>query len=419
MSPAERRSVAYAQNFLRSRQLVDRLLDRSSIGPDDLVCEIGLGRGRITERLARRCRQVVAIEKDARLAALLLRRLAGTPNVVVREADFLRYDLPRGPYKVFASIPFNVTTEIVTKLTAASGPPDDAYLIVQREAAARIAGGRRESLYGLLLKPWFEPSVVHRFRRTDFAPAPRVEAVLLRLRKRGPPLVGPRESRLYRGFVAHSFTAWHPSLLETLAGIVGRRGAEAAVVAAGIDADATPSGVCFEQWLRLFRTLQLNDVRLARRIGGAEQRLRRRQQALQKVHRTRTAPPGGRTTAGRSGKAGQAPIDDCRPPPRLIGRGPWRGGCGESRGSSMPRRSARRVSPRSGGSCRRRPATTSRSRWRGRGRDRLSVREMCRRWVRATAGSTGTGAGLRPACCRPRTDRVCFITVLYQLTTQS
>ena len=201
MSPAERRSIAYAQNFLRSRQLVDRLLDRSSIVPDDLVYEIGPGRGRITERLARRCRQVVAIEKDPRLAVLLRHRLAGTPNVVVREADFLRYDLPRGPYKVFASIPFNVTTEIVTKLTAASRPPDDAYLIVQREAAARIAGSPRELLYGLLLKPWFEPSVVHRFRRTDFAPVPRVEAVLLRLRKRGPPLVGPRESQLYRDFV--------------------------------------------------------------------------------------------------------------------------------------------------------------------------------------------------------------------------
>ena len=54
--------VAHSQNFLRSPRLVERLLDRSGIGADDLVIEIGPGRGVITERLAARCRQVLAVE---------------------------------------------------------------------------------------------------------------------------------------------------------------------------------------------------------------------------------------------------------------------------------------------------------------------------------------------------------------------
>ena len=335
MVHVERRSVVYSQNFLRSGRLVDRLLDRSSIGPGDLVWGIGPGRGRITERLARRCRQVVAIEKDPGLVVSLRRRFAGTPNVAVREGDFLRCRLPDGPYKVFASIPFNVTTEIVTRLTAAPRPPDDAYLVVQREAAGRIVGGPRESLYGLLLKPWFEPSVVHRFRRTDFDPAPRVDAVMLRLRKRGPLLIGAREARLYRDFVAYGFTAWRPSLLEALAGLLGRRGAEAAVRSAGVDPGATPSSVCFEQWLCLFGALQAGDGRLARCVGGAEERLRRRQRGLRKVHQTRVTSTTGRTTAGRAAKAERALIDDCRPPPSVVGRGPRRRAQGGGRETAM------------------------------------------------------------------------------------
>ena len=72
-------------------------------------------------------------------------------------------------------------TAIVTKLTSAARPPEDSYLIMQREDAERFAGRPRESLYALLLKPWFEPSILHTFRRTDFVPAPQVEAVMLRL----------------------------------------------------------------------------------------------------------------------------------------------------------------------------------------------------------------------------------------------
>ena len=72
----QRPSIRYAQNFLHDWRLVERLLDRAAIGPGDLVYEIGPGHGAITERLARRCRAVVAIEKDAWLAARLRKRFA-------------------------------------------------------------------------------------------------------------------------------------------------------------------------------------------------------------------------------------------------------------------------------------------------------------------------------------------------------
>src|SRR5438874_12896804 len=100
------RELRHSQNFLKGRRLVDRLLDRSSIAATDLVLEIGPGRGRITERLIQRCRHVLAIEQDPRLAWMLRERLPGTPNLTLVEADFLATRLPRQPYKVFANIPF-------------------------------------------------------------------------------------------------------------------------------------------------------------------------------------------------------------------------------------------------------------------------------------------------------------------------
>src|SRR5579864_7924255 len=200
MSSSIRQSVLYSQNFLKDSCLVASLLDRLCIGSDDVVYEIGPGRGIITEQLALRSKQVAAIEKDPRLAALLQQKFGDRPNVTIHLGDFLDYPLPRKPYKVCANIPFNSTSAIVRRLTTAKYPPEDAYLTMQKQAAEMFLGQPHESLRAVLLKPWFEMEIVHRFRRRDFMPVPRVDVVMLRLRKRGPPLVHDADRQCFRDF---------------------------------------------------------------------------------------------------------------------------------------------------------------------------------------------------------------------------
>lgn len=290
MPTAQRRSVRYSQNFLSDPGLVERLLDVSGIRAPDLVYEIGPGHGIITGPLARRCGRVVAIERDPLLAERLRRRFAGAPHVAIRAADFLACPLPGTPYKIFANIPFNRTAAIVAKLTAAPCPPEDAYLIVQREAADRFLGRPRETLRAVLLKPWFEPAIVHRFRREDFAPAPHVDVVMLRLRKRGPPLVPATGARAFRDFAVYGFTAWQPSLYRVLADLLGPRQSRRVARDAGLDPAAPPTAVPFAQWLALFDAFDhLDDARARRLVAGAERRLQRQQAGLRKCHRTTSA----------------------------------------------------------------------------------------------------------------------------------
>ncbi len=288
MSSLPRERSFYAQNFLKDPRLVTHLLDYASIAPDDVVYEIGPGKGIITAQLAQRCQRVVAIEKDPRLAALLRQRFARQPQVSIHAADFLDYPLPRQPYKVFANIPFNITSAIVTKLTAAANPPEDAYLAMQQEAADALLGQPRESLRSVLLKPWFEPETVYRFERRDFAPEPQVEVVMLRLRKRGPPLVSQKERQCFRDFVIYAFTTRQPSLAATLKTLLSSPQFKHISRAVGFPADATPTSLSFAQWLRLFACFQQQANALAMRaIAGSEQRLLQQQQQLEKIHRTR------------------------------------------------------------------------------------------------------------------------------------
>ena len=291
MTHDSRPTLAHSQNFLTSTRLVDRLLSACSIGPEDVVYDIGAGRGMITECLAPRCRRVVAVERDPVLAAHLRHRFSGVPQVAVLGADVLSITLPRTPFKVFASIPFNITSAIITRLTTGAGQPEDSYLVVQKEAASRFIGQPGQTLAALLLRPWFEPTIQHRFQRTDFAPVPSVETVLLRLRKRGPPLLGPGEAQVYRDFTTYVFTARQPSLQATLAAFFSPRQSARILQDAALSPQATPSSVCFDQWLELFgQFLRSSDPSHRRIIGGAQRRLQVQQARLHKSHRTRANP---------------------------------------------------------------------------------------------------------------------------------
>lgn len=277
-----------SQNFLRSAALVDRLLDRSAICRGDLVLDLGAGNGLITRRLAARACVVIAVERDARLVAQLRREFAGVRNIQVRDCDILRLNLPRTPYKVFANIPFNMTATIIRQLTRTALPPEEAFLIVQREAAERFTGQPLTTLVSVLLFPWFEASLFHAFWPSDFGPMPHVEVVMLRLHKRGPPLVAPVDAQLFRDFVVHLFTARNASLSDSLGQLLGHR--RGRLLARAADAlNAPPSSVSTYQWLDLFRTTrQVVGEDLKRSVLQAEGRLHAQQQRLRKIHRTRS-----------------------------------------------------------------------------------------------------------------------------------
>lgn len=287
MLPRSRETLWRTQNFLRDPRLIERLIATARITQRDVVYDLGAGRGALTASLASHAGRVIAIEKDVALAAQLRRRLRDQPNVVVREADILTHRLPQSEYLVFANPPFDITAELVRRLTTAAVPPRDAYLVLQREAAQRFSGRPRMTLAALLIAPWFSLNVLHHFRRTDFIPAPSVDAVFVRLHKRGPPLVAEIEAQLYRDLVAACFAAWRPSIGEALAHAVGSHAAARLMAASRLPPRARPSELPLSAWLRLYDHFASAPDVVRRRIAGSEGRLWQQRRRMTKTHRTR------------------------------------------------------------------------------------------------------------------------------------
>lgn len=199
-------NIRNSQNFLYDQELVEKLVN-AKIDKNDYVIEIGPGKGTITDVLARHASKVTAIEFDETLYQLLLEK-HHSENVEYIYGDFLKYKLPpKGKYKVFSNIPFQITADIIHKLTESSNLPTDIYLIVQKEAAKKYCGmplQKYEGLQAAIVKNLYDLEILYNFKRTDFKPTPNVDIVLLHLKK-NPIFMQPREDEEYKDLVSYFY----------------------------------------------------------------------------------------------------------------------------------------------------------------------------------------------------------------------
>jgi len=77
------------QHFLLDEAVLERILSAAQLSPGDIVIEVGPGLGILTEGLAKRGARVIAVELDAKLVALLKKRLATFSDVRIIHADIL------------------------------------------------------------------------------------------------------------------------------------------------------------------------------------------------------------------------------------------------------------------------------------------------------------------------------------------
>ncbi|HJP81297.1 MAG TPA: rRNA adenine dimethyltransferase family protein [Candidatus Saccharimonadales bacterium] len=236
-----KRLAHYSQYFLRSPRLVKELVGHSSISKQDIVYDIGAGSGVISSVLAERSRQVIAVEPEPRMAQKLRANMADHPNVKIYQGDFLTMPLPHSPYKVFANIPFHLSSPIIRRLTEAEYVPTAVYLIVQKQFANKLlsdSDGFTGQL-GMQIGPWFSVRIRRRLQRTDFWPHPNVDTVLVEIIPRNEPLLPKERREAYYRFTVECFS--DPKKLAKLP-----------LAKAGLGTDIRPSRLTLEDWLRLF-----------------------------------------------------------------------------------------------------------------------------------------------------------------------
>lgn len=251
------------QNFLVNDSILQRIVEAAEISPEDAVVEVGPGVGTLTYHLARAARQVVAVELDLRMVAILQETLVDCGNVRVVHGDILRLDLagtlPGAPYKVVANIPYYITSAVIRRFLEHAPLPSLMALMVQHEVAQRIlAAPGQMSILAVSVQFYAVPALALRVPAGAFYPAPQVDSALIRMVARADrPAVDPQ--RFFRAVHA-GFGQKRKQLRNALAAGLRISGteSEALLGRADIDPERRAQTLTIEEWARLAGNLPVD-----------------------------------------------------------------------------------------------------------------------------------------------------------------
>jgi 16S rRNA (adenine1518-N6/adenine1519-N6)-dimethyltransferase len=250
------------QHFLVDRTALQRIADALAPTANDVVVEIGPGRGALTDLLAARAKRVVAIELDRDLVPYLRDRYAAAGNVEVIEQDVLHVKLAdvAGPEFLLAgNVPYYITTPILFHALEAPRPTRAVYL-VQREVAERIVASPGSRTYGALsvnVQAVAHAELVARVSPGAFRPPPSVESAVIRLTPRPDPAVTDAEEEAFRSLVQECFGLRRKQMRRVIR-TIARLDADAAdriLASAGIDPESRPETLSPADFARVLRAL--------------------------------------------------------------------------------------------------------------------------------------------------------------------
>lgn len=259
------------QHFLVDEGVLQHILSAAELSPGDIVIEVGPGLGVLTEALAKQGARVIAVELDARLAALLKKRLAGYPDVEIVHADILEVsprqllqdNLPdsgavRG-YKVIANLPYYITSPVLSHFLEAQPRPSRMVVMVQREVGESIAAAPgKMRLLSVKAQFYSKPTIVSHVPAESFYPVPKVDSVILQLDVYSqPPLIesGVSDVGGFFDIVMHGFRSPRKQIRNSLAHSLGMPpGRVASLLAeAGIEPKRRAETLSLEEWRELWR----------------------------------------------------------------------------------------------------------------------------------------------------------------------
>jgi 16S rRNA (adenine1518-N6/adenine1519-N6)-dimethyltransferase len=182
------------QNFLKNDAIVAKIVAAADLKPDDLVLEIGPGKGILTEELAKKAGKVVAVEIDKNLGGLLKGKFKGQQNVEIIEGDILKLDLDKliSNYKVVANLPYYITSPIIRLFLESVMPPTEMILMVQKEVAERIvASAGQMSILAISVQYYADAEILFEVGKENFDPVPKVNSAIVK--------IAPHSSSPYQG----------------------------------------------------------------------------------------------------------------------------------------------------------------------------------------------------------------------------
>ncbi|MEP6900135.1 MAG: 16S rRNA (adenine(1518)-N(6)/adenine(1519)-N(6))-dimethyltransferase RsmA [Actinomycetota bacterium] len=221
---------SFGQNFLVDQNYIGKIITALGLQKDETIVEIGAGRGALTEKLIKSGANVIAIEFEREMIAVLRKQFGIYENFRLIEEDALKIDFDelinrqsaignRQPVKLVANLPYNISTAILQKLIEQREVFSEMILMFQLEVVERITakvGNKERGFLSVLVEACLETEKLFDVPPNAFLPAPKVRSAVVRLQTKPSDEVITKNQKLFREIVSAGFAQKRKTILNNL-----------------------------------------------------------------------------------------------------------------------------------------------------------------------------------------------------------
>ncbi len=189
------------QNFLIDLNIIEFIVEKAELTPNDVVLEVGAGTGGMTTYLAQGAGDVISVEIDPRVYPLAKEATSAYENVTLIHGDALKDKNHFAPevleaihaklavhpdrkLKLIANLPYCIGTPVITNLVYSDLPWSQMIITIQRELADRMQAKPSSEDYGAL-SVWLQSQcnvrIIRKLGPAVFWPRPGVDSAVVRI----------------------------------------------------------------------------------------------------------------------------------------------------------------------------------------------------------------------------------------------
>ena len=172
----------YGQNFLKDENILKKiykLIPYESLN----ILEIGPGDGKLTDKIIlKKPNLLTLVEIDKELFASLKEKYNKHKNIELVNSDILKFNVNRKYQLIISNLPYNISSQILVKISLLKNNPDFLILMFQKEFAERILDKKLNAI-NTLVRCFYDITPSFNVSKNCFRPIPKVDSSVLTFKK--------------------------------------------------------------------------------------------------------------------------------------------------------------------------------------------------------------------------------------------
>lgn len=218
------------QNFLADQNYIRKIIDAVNPQPDEIIIEIGAGRGALTEFLIEKAGKLLAIELDTDLIQVLNKSFGKNQNFLLVHQDALNVNFKnlieqnKSPEftkkpKLAANLPYYISTAILQHLIEYRESFSKMVIMLQKEVVERITaepGKKERGFLTVLMEAAFESHKLFDVPPNAFRPAPKIWSSVILLKPKPVDKILSENAALFRDLIGCGFAQKRKTIYNNL-----------------------------------------------------------------------------------------------------------------------------------------------------------------------------------------------------------